>query len=73
MEAQFLRRIELDFAVKNLFVTNCGPWAPTLLPVLDLQVRLDFLKLHLRINGADVGVLVERVADDQGLHTVLEL
>ena len=35
--------------------------------------RLDALQLLGRVDGADVGVLVERVADAQALHAVPEL
>ena len=37
------------------------------------QVLLDLLELRRGIDRADVGVLVDRIADDQRLHPVLEL
>jgi hypothetical protein len=39
----------------------------------DVEVFADALELRRRVDGADVGVLVERVADDQRLHALLEL
>ena len=39
----------------------------------DAQVLLDLLELRGGVDRADVGVLVERVADDQRLHPLLEL
>ena len=49
----------------------CHRFAPSSWPIL--QILLDLLQLHFGIDRADVGVFVQRIADDQRLHAVLQL
>ena len=39
----------------------------------DLHELFDFLELHLRVDRADVGVLVERIAEPQRRHAIAKL
>jgi hypothetical protein len=43
------------------------------LGLADLEVRLNFFELHRRIDRTDIGIFVERIADDQRLHAVFKL
>ncbi len=63
-----------DGRQKYPLIRNIARCLPELRAFLlaDLQIFVDLLQLHFRIDRADVGVFIQRIADDQRLHAILQ-